>query len=79
MLVENWREAYKWISVNCMTLAAAIQGTWLYIPEELKKTIPTSLVSGVTIALLILGVLGRFYKQKPRKKKDATRNDSVAN
>lgn len=70
MIVEDWREAYKWISVNCMTMAAAIQGTWVYIPPEMKSTIPPNLVSGVTIGLLVLGVGGRFFKQKPRKKKE---------
>ena len=64
-LVENWRSARKWISLNCMTLAGAVQGAWVYIPADMKSTVPPNLVGGVTIALLVLGVLGRFIQQSP--------------
>ena len=61
--VEDWRKAWKWFSVNAMILAAAIQGTWLQIPEDMKAGIPPQFVSGATIALLVLGVAGRLVKQ----------------
>lgn len=64
-LVDEWRSAWKWISVNCMVLAGAIQGAWVYIPEDMKASIPPHLVSGVTVSLLLLGVLGRLKKQAP--------------
>jgi hypothetical protein len=62
-LVEDWKDAWKWISVNCMVLAGAIQGAWLYIPEDMKQSLPPHLVTGVTIALLFIGVGGRLTKQ----------------
>jgi hypothetical protein len=62
-LVEDWRKAWKWFSVNAMIAAAAIQGAWLQIPEDMKAHIPEAMVSGVTIALLVLGVAGRIVKQ----------------
>ena len=62
-LVEDWNQAWKWASVNCMALAAAVQGAWLYIPNDMKASIPQKLVSGVTIALLVLGVIGRLTKK----------------
>ncbi len=62
-LVEDWRKAWKWFSVNVMVAAAAIQGAWLQIPEDMKSHIPEALVSGVTIGLLVLGVAGRIVKQ----------------
>lgn len=62
-LVEDWRKAWKWFSVNAMVAAAAIQGAWLQIPEDMKAHIPETLVSGATIALLVLGVAGRIVKQ----------------
>ena len=62
-LVEDWRKAWRWFSVNAMVLAAAIQGTWLQIPDDMKASIPPALVSYSTIALLVLGVLGRLLKQ----------------
>lgn len=62
-LVEDWRKAWRWFSVNAMVLAAAIQGTWLQLPDDMKATLPPHLVSYSTIALLVLGVLGRILKQ----------------
>lgn len=62
-LVEDWRKAWRWFSVNAMVLAAAIQGAWLQIPDDMKASIPPALVSYSTIALLVLGVLGRLLKQ----------------
>ena len=50
--------------MNCMVLCAAIQGAWVYIPDDMRSSIPHHLVSGVTIALLIFGVIGRVIKQK---------------
>lgn len=63
-LVDEWRDFYKWISVNCMVLAAAIQGAWMYVPEDLRAKLPEGLISGLTVALLILGVAGRLVKKQ---------------
>lgn len=62
-LVENWREAYKWVSVHCMVVAGAIQGAWVYIPEDMKANVPHHLINGLTVALMVLGVVGRIKKQ----------------
>lgn len=62
-LVKDWRNAWKWISVNAMISAGAVQGAWLQIPDDMKANIPQKLVSSLTIGLLLLGVLGRLIKQ----------------
>ena len=62
-LVNNWRECKKWLSLHCMVIAGAIQGAWIYIPDDMKQTIPRDLVTGTTITLLLLGVVGRFINQ----------------
>lgn len=62
-LVEDWRKAWRWFSVNAMILAAAIQGAWLQIPDDMKSSIPPQLVQYATIALLIFGVVGRLIQQ----------------
>lgn len=67
-LVEDWRKAWRWFSVNAMIAAAAIQGTWLQIPDDMKAHIPSQLISGATIALLVLGVIGRLVKQDKETK-----------
>lgn len=65
-LVDDAKQAWRWFSVQAMVLAGAIQGAWLFIPEDLKSSIPPNIVQGVTIALLVLGVAGRVVDQKPK-------------
>lgn len=62
-LIPNWRDAWKWISVHSMVLAAAVQGAWLQIPEDMKAALPPHCVQYTTIVLLVVGVIGRFVKQ----------------
>lgn len=66
-LVEDWKDCYKWMSVNCMVVAGSIQGAWVYIPDDLRASVPQKLVTAITIGLLALGVIGRLLKQdKPQ-------------
>ena len=62
-LIGNWRKSWRMLSVQAMTLAGAIQGAWLFIPEDMKASIPATVVQWVTLALLGLGVAGRLVKQ----------------
>ena len=62
-LIEDWHQAWRWASVNCMALAAAVQGAWLYVPDDMKSSIPPKLVSGITIILLVMGVVGRLTRK----------------
>ena len=62
-LVDDWKDAWKWISTNCMVLAATVQGAWISIPDDLKQSVPVWIGSAVTIGLLALGVAGRLLKQ----------------
>lgn len=63
-LVDDWKEALCWFSTNCMIIATALQGAWLYIPEDLKERVPEPAVHIVTMGLLVAGVAGRLIKQK---------------
>lgn len=63
-LVENAGSAWRWLSVQAMALAGAVQGAWLAIPEDMKTSIPAEYVQYATIALLVLGLVGRLVKQK---------------
>jgi hypothetical protein len=62
-LVQDWREGWKWISTQSMALAVAVLSTWEVIPEEWKAAISVSDVRPLVIALLVLGILGRFLDQ----------------
>lgn len=62
-LVDDWKQAWKWFSVQGMALAATIQATWILIPDDLRSAVPQNITSGITIGLLALGVFGRVVRQ----------------
>ena len=66
-LVEDWKQAWRWISVNCMVLASVLQGAWLYVPEDLRQSLPHGIVHILTIAILALGVVGKEKREKVQK------------
>jgi hypothetical protein len=62
-LVEDAKQCWRWVSMWCMTLAGALQGAWMFIPDDMKASMPHNLVQGATVALLVLGVAGRLVDQ----------------
>ena len=66
-LVDNWRNSWKWFSMQCMAAAGAIQSTWMLLPDDMKSVVPPQLVSYATIAILALGGIGRLVSQTPKQ------------
>ena len=62
-LVSNWKKAPRMFSVQAMALAAAIQGAWPLIPDDLKAALPPTVVHWVSVALLVAGIAGRLIQQ----------------
>lgn len=62
-LIDEWKSAWKMLSVQAMGAALAIQGAWPEIPTDLKAQLPQHLVHWVSIGLLVLGIAGRLVKQ----------------
>ena len=62
-LVDNASNAWRWLSVQAMALAGAVQAAWLAMPDDLKTSIPANYVQYITFALLVLGIGGRLVKQ----------------
>lgn len=62
-LIENWRRAHRMLSVQAMALAAAVQGAWPTLPEEMKSSISPTLVNWISLALLVAGIVGRLVQQ----------------
>ena len=63
-LIEGWKSAYRFISVQAMLVAGAIQGAWLFVPDDLRASVPQTWMQGITLALMVMGVAGRLVKQK---------------
>jgi hypothetical protein len=62
-LIANWRKAYRMLSIQAMAFATAIQGAWMFIPEDMKTSIPPTVVQWVTMGLLAFGIVGRLVDQ----------------
>ena len=66
-LVEDWHKAWKWASVQAMVAAGSLQPTWAMIPPYWQQRFPQALITGVTVGLLILGVVGRVIQKKEQE------------
>lgn len=66
-LVEDWRKAWKWASVQAMVAAGSLQTTWAMIPHDWQQRFPQALITGATVGLLILGVVGRVIQKKEQE------------
>lgn len=62
-LVDNAKQAWRWISVQAMVAAGVLQVVWETIPADLKTSMPDSYVRWITLSLLVLGVAGRLVDQ----------------
>ena len=62
-LVKDARKAWRWWSVQAMALAVAIQAGWQAMPEDLAARLPDGWVTGLSIAVLVLGIIGRLVDQ----------------
>ena len=68
-LVDGWKRAHRWFSVQAMALVVVIQGAWAGIPDDLKQNFPKWAVTALSIGLLVFGISGRLVKQ-PKKDSD---------
>ena len=66
-LVQDWRRCWRWFSVQAMVVAGAIQGAWLFIPADMKASVPDDWVRWMTLTLLVLGIAGRLVQQTPQE------------
>jgi hypothetical protein len=62
-LITEWRQAWRMLSMQAMGLAAAVQGAWLGLPGDLRAMVPPHLVYYLTLALMVLGIVGRLVHQ----------------
>ena len=63
-LIDNWRQAWRFVSVQAMTCAITLQGVWLNLPEDLRIHVPDRIAATVTAGILLLGLIGRLFQQR---------------
>ena len=62
-LVDDWKRAWRWFSVQSMAASVVLLGAWEGLPDELRQRLPHWLPHVLAMALLVLGILGRLVKQ----------------
>ena len=62
-LIPDWKKAHRFVSVQAMSLAAALQGAWMFMPGDLRAVLNAKLVAIVSLVLLIVGIAGRVIDQ----------------
>lgn len=63
MLIENWKKAWKFFSVQAMGFGVAMSTTYGLMYDQLKDTIPAEQMAIVTAVVFVVGILGRLKKQ----------------
>lgn len=62
-LVDDAKQAWRWFSVQANVLNLAILGAWAAVPDDMKAGIPQQWVFYGSVALLVLGTVGRLVDQ----------------
>ena len=61
--VKGANRAWRWFSMQAMTIALALQAAWLALPPNLIGHVSAEHKTIITIALLIFGTVGRVIDQ----------------
>jgi uncharacterized membrane protein len=63
-LVQEWKQAWRWFSMQAMAATVAVQMVWAGLPDDLKRHLPEKLVAALSLGLLLVGIMGRLVRQK---------------
>ena len=58
-MVEDWKSAWRWFSVQALTIIAAIPLVWPMIPPDVQAWLPEQYRPYVILALALGGIVGR--------------------
>lgn len=62
-LINNWKQAWRFLSVQFNALGTTIAVTYASMYSQLKDAFPPEYMAGVTAAVFILGIIGRVKSQ----------------
>ena len=71
-LTDDWRDCWRWFSMHAMAMALALQVAWFELPDGMREALPAWVAHAVTIALLVLGMVGRLMRQAPGASRGTT-------
>lgn len=62
-LIPNWRDAWKWFSVQFLTVVGLLPLIWKELPDDVKAFLPEGYGPWVLLLLAAAGVFGRIVDQ----------------
>jgi hypothetical protein len=65
-LIDEWRYAYRMISVNLAAAGAVLTGAWMVTPPDMQRSVLTYMgvsEAAVPMAMFIAIVVGRLVRQ----------------
>lgn len=62
-LVEDWRDAWRWFSVQALAALMALPLVWVSLPSDAKSFLPDSAEPWVLAVLAAGGLVGRLIDQ----------------
>lgn len=66
-LVSDWRQAWRWFSIQIFVLAGALPLVWAQLPPDAKAMLPETWEPWVLAALAVAGIVGRVIDQGDAK------------
>jgi len=65
--VSNWKNSWRWLSVQIGTLIAVLPPAWAQLPTDIKAMVPDGwepwIVSGMAIALIVGRLIDQGMKE----------------
>lgn len=62
-LVDGWRRAWRWFSVQALAVSGAGAAAWLMVPDDMRAAVPREWLATGAIVLAVLGIIGRLVDQ----------------
>lgn len=70
-MVSNWKQSWKWFSVQAFALLAAAPAAWLMMPEDWRSAVPDEWKAVACMIVAGIGIVGRVVSQaKPSEGAD---------
>lgn len=62
-MVDDARDAWRWISMRLYFLQGAAASSWLMVPEDMRAAVPSDWLAIAAVIMAVAGVFGRLVKQ----------------
>lgn len=67
-LVDNWKQAWRWFSVQALTIVMVIPLVWDSLASDIKEFLPENLEPWTLAVVAGAGLIGRLIDQNKAEK-----------